>query len=333
MGTRLRRHLAGYGGAVPAVALALGVKVWLARAWAVEDPFLLFLGAVLFAARSGGIGPGLFATLLAALAAESFFLDPRPGLSPPTPAQALRLVQFLLEGAFISVLSGLRKRSHDGLLSRVVAVSEAERRRLSRELHDETSQQLAALILGLRAIRDRSPPDGPAAAALAGLQEQAERIGAVLHRIAFDLRPAALDELGLEASLRDAVGQWSRRTGIPAEFFSTLGPGRLPAGVEIHVYRMVTEALTNVLKHARADRISVIAERAGDGLTVIVEDNGRGFDADAVLGDAGGSRLGLRGMRERAALLGGTVELESSTGDGTTVFIRVPRVATGGGEG
>jgi signal transduction histidine kinase len=224
------------------------------------------------------------------------------------------------------------RRSNASLLSRVATVSEEERRRLSRELHDETSQQVAALIMGIRSLRDRLGPDAPAAGGLAALQEQAEGVGQVLHRIAYDLRPAVLDELGLETALRDGVQRWSRRTGIPAKFYSTLAGDRLPAEVETHVYRMVNEALTNVLKHAQADRISVVAERHGDGLTVIVEDNGRGFDADAVTRDANGARLGLRGMRERAALLGGTVELESSVGDGTTVYVRVPRVFSGRGE-
>src|SRR5947209_18555456 len=98
MPTRVRQHLTGYGAAVLAVGLALAVKVAIAREWAVEGPFLLFLGAVLFAAWFGGVGPGLAATVLAALAADYFFLDPAHRLQRPTRDQVLRLVQFLLEG-------------------------------------------------------------------------------------------------------------------------------------------------------------------------------------------------------------------------------------------
>jgi PAS domain S-box-containing protein len=213
------------------------------------------------------------------------------------------------------------RRSHDVLLSRVATIAEVERRRLSRELHDETSQQLTALILGLRALRDRSAP-GPPTDALKSLQGQAEQIGEALHRIACDLRPAALDRLGLEVALRDAVGRWSRRPGLRADFFGTLGPERLPPDVETHVYRMVNEALSNALRHAGAGQVSVVLQRGPRTLEAIVEDDGRGFDA-APDGGAG-EHLGLRGMHERAALLGGTVEIESRPGRGTTVFVRVP---------
>jgi PAS domain S-box-containing protein len=215
------------------------------------------------------------------------------------------------------------RRSHDVLLSRVATVAEEERRRLSREVHDETSQRLTGLILGLRSLRDRSAP-GPAADALKGLQGQAEQIGEALHRIACDLRPAALDRLGLEAALRDAVGRWARQAGVRADFYGGLGGERLPPDVETHVYRMVNEGLTNAVRHAGARQVSVLLQRRADGLEAIIEDDGRGFDASA---GGAGDQLGLRGMRERAALLGGTVEVESRPGGGTTVFVRVPVAA------
>ncbi|AWM37092.1 Signal transduction histidine-protein kinase/phosphatase DegS [Gemmata obscuriglobus] len=211
------------------------------------------------------------------------------------------------------------RRSHDVLLSRLATIAEEERRRLSRELHDETSQQLTGLILGLRSARDRVP--APVAEALRGLQAQAEQIGEALHRVANDLRPAALDQLGLVPALRDAVALWARRSGVRAEFYSTLGPERLPPDLETHLYRVTNEALANVLRHAAATRASVVLDGCpGDGLAVVVEDDGRGFAPE---GRADG-RLGIRGMRERAALLGGTVEIESRPGHGTTVFVRVP---------
>lgn len=213
------------------------------------------------------------------------------------------------------------RRSHDVLLSRVASIAEEERRRLSRELHDETSQQLAALILGLRSLRDRST-SGPLTDGLKNLQGQAEQIGEALHRVACDLRPAVLDRLGLEVALRDTVGRWSRQSGVRADFFGTLGPERLPPDVETHVYRMVNEALTNALRHAGAEQVSVLLQRRSGDLEAIVEDDGRGFDAPAD-GDMN-EQLGLRGMHERAALLGGAVEIESRSGHGTTVFVRVP---------
>lgn len=213
------------------------------------------------------------------------------------------------------------RRSHDVLLSRVATIAEEERRRLSRELHDETSQQLTALILGLRSLRDRSAP-GPVTEALKNLQGQAEQIGEALHRIACDLRPAVLDQLGLEVALRDAVGRWSRTAGVRADFFGALGAERLPPDVETHVYRMVNEALTNALRHAGARQVSVLLQYRSGDLEAIVEDDGCGFDASS--GGGANGQLGLRGIRERAALLGGRVEIESRPGRGTTVFVRVP---------
>ena len=211
------------------------------------------------------------------------------------------------------------------LLSRLATIQEDERRRLARELHDETGQQLAALILGLKALRERPEAASELAADLAALQEQAEQIGEAAHTLAWELRPTALDDLGLEKALRDSVERWSARARVPVDFHYALGPGRLPPDVETHLYRIVREALTNVLRHAQATRVSVILERRRGQVLAIVEDDGRGFDAQAVWEAASAEhKLGLHGMRERVALMGGSLEVESSPGIGTTVFVLVP---------
>lgn len=210
------------------------------------------------------------------------------------------------------------------LLTRLATIQEDERRRIARELHDETGQLLTALILGLKALRDR-PEVAPLAEQFTPLHELAEQVGRATHRVAWELRPTALDDLGLARALRGGVEQWAERACVAADFHCDLGPDRLPPDLETHLYRIVMEALTNVRKHAAASRVSVILERRRDHLLVIVEDDGRGFDLESVRRAASAEhKLGLFGMQERAALVRGAFQIESNPGQGTTVFVRVP---------
>jgi PAS domain S-box-containing protein len=215
------------------------------------------------------------------------------------------------------------ERARQQLVARLTTISEDERRRVSRELHDETSQHLAALVAGLRTVRDRLGGDHPAAGPLERLQQQADGVGRSIGRIAWELRPAALDAVGLEAAVHSWVERWAEWAGVRADFHSTLGPGRLPPEVETQLYRLIAEALANVLKHARATRVGVSLGRARGTIVAAVEDDGVGFDPEAAAARQRLS-LGLLGMRERAALLGGVLEIESAPGRGTTVVARIP---------
>jgi two-component system CheB/CheR fusion protein len=208
------------------------------------------------------------------------------------------------------------------LLRRLGTAEEEQRHRIARELHDQMGQHLAALRLGLKSLEGNPGQPG----LLRQLQDLTNQVGKEVHRVAMELRPTALDDLGLPTALRNYAEEWSERSGIGIDF---RGPGgeapRLPPHVETAVYRIVQEALTNVIRHARATRVSVIVERRPDHLLAIVEDNGTGFAADAAAGPGRGpGGLGLPGMKERAALAGGTLEIESSPGKGTTVFARIP---------
>lgn len=215
------------------------------------------------------------------------------------------------------------ERERQQLVARLTTISEDERRRISRELHDETSQHLAALAAGLKAVRDRLGADSPAAGPLERLQQQADGVGRAIGRIAWELRPAALDAVGLEAAVRAWVERWAELSGVRADFHSTLGPGRLTPEVETHLYRLIAEALANVLKHARAARVGVSLGRVRGTIVASVEDDGVGFDPEMPpTGERPG--LGLLGMRERAALLGGELQVESTPGRGTTVVARIP---------
>jgi signal transduction histidine kinase len=218
------------------------------------------------------------------------------------------------------------EQSRDSLLRQLVNAQEDERRRISRELHDEMGQHMAALLLKLKALDDSLPGNARARKFLPPVQRLADLMGEKLHRIAFDLRPAALDDLGLVSTLRNYVATWSERTRIKVDF-QTVGQveQRLSREIETTLYRVVQEALHNVIKHSEATRVDVILEYHEGQVQAIVEDNGRGFDLDAVIKSNGAAgRLGLAGMNERLTLVGGTINLESEPGRGTAVFARIP---------
>ena len=222
-----------------------------------------------------------------------------------------------------------RKRAEEErarLLRRLVSAQEEERRRIARELHDQLGPYPTALLLGLKRLKESGQNPAAVEEGVGELMRLADHLGQELHRLAWELRPAALDDLGLHTALANYVEEWSARFRIAADFHSNgLLERRLPPQVEIALYRIVQEALTNVSKHAGARRVSVITEYRQGRLLAVVEDDGRGFNLAEVFGAAAARRrLGLIGMRERARMLGGEVEIESAPGSGTTLYVRVP---------
>jgi PAS domain S-box-containing protein len=218
------------------------------------------------------------------------------------------------------------REARSRLQRRLLAAQEEERRHLSRELHDQLGQHLPALMLGLKAIRSlvqSERVDGH----LHQLENLAERIARDAQALARDLRPSALDDFGLQVALSNYLDEWSNRYGIAADFHSNgfAEDERLPTHLEITLYRTAQEALTNVAKHARAEHVSLILRRGREGVTTIVEDDGEGFDVGAARDiPVSDRRLGLLGMQERVEIVGGTLEVESAPGAGTTVLIRIP---------
>jgi signal transduction histidine kinase len=222
------------------------------------------------------------------------------------------------------------ERARQELRRELAAAEEGERRRLSRELHDHLGQELTALRLGLddarRLIARQVPPDAPVFGRLAQLEALAASMSAEVRTMSLELRPPELDDVGLDHALRTYAAEWSDRYRIPAEV-TVPGSTRLvvPPEQGTTLYRIAQEALTNVARHARARHVSVILERTDGEARLIVEDDGRGFDATEVAARAQTERrLGLGGMRERAALVGGSLQIESTPGGGTTVFARLP---------
>ena len=238
------------------------------------------------------------------------------------------------DGLVYGVVSDIepRKRAEAerlDLLRRLGEAQENEQRRIARELHDQVGQTVTGLSLGLKGL-ERLLAGGAtdeAGRQVQWLQRLAGEIGRDLHRAAVDLRPTALDDLGLHEALATLLRDWGQRHGIRSDLAFTGAAARLPAAVESTVYRIVQEALTNVLKHARADTVSVSVDRRPDEIRVIVEDDGIGFEPDVHALDAQAPvvpRLGLSGIRERLTLLSGTLTLEASPGVGTTLFVRIP---------
>jgi signal transduction histidine kinase len=212
------------------------------------------------------------------------------------------------------------------LLKRLVTAQEEARRRISRELHDQLGQYLSTMMLRIKTLQPLAAEDEPVRAGLSKLEELTGVLVDEVHHLAWELRPAALDDLGLQTVLQNYTEKWSERSGIAVDFHSGgLERRRLSPEIETTVYRIVQESLTNVLKHAEARRVSVIVERRRDHLLVIVEDDGKGFAAcDAPHAQGSGRGLGLLGMRERVALVGGQLSLDSSPGCGTTARVRIP---------
>lgn len=218
------------------------------------------------------------------------------------------------------------EQARQELLRRLVSAQEEERRRISHELHDQMGQQLTAVMIGLKTLSAGSYGRQSTIATLAQLQELTNQLAREVHSLAWGLRPPALDDLGLETALYNYAEEWAERTRVVVDFHSSgFETERIPVTHETAIYRISQEALTNVFKHSKADRVSFILERRGNHVFAVVEDNGEGFDLKAFQEKSTAERnLGLLGMRERASLLGGTLAIESAPGSGTSVFVRIP---------
>ena len=209
------------------------------------------------------------------------------------------------------------------LFTRLVLAQEDERRRIALDLHDQLGQQMTALRLTLETLK-------PLAAERSELRHHVEALADLTRRIdqdlsfrVWELAPSALEGVGLAAALTDYAASWSKRFGIRAQVHVNGSiDGVLLPEMETTIYRFAQEALNNIAKHARADRVDVVLERRDEQVSFIVEDNGVGFDPAEVKTGRGG--FGLRGMRERAALAGAECKIESAPGSGTTIILRVP---------
>ncbi len=209
------------------------------------------------------------------------------------------------------------------LTSQVIHAQEEERKRIARELHDDTAQVLFAQLLTITAMKSSHDP---------GVQHSAESLEAStveaiegVRRLALELRPPALDDLGLREALADLAQRYSEQTDIPVGYRWNGPRERLPAELELVLYRIAQEAMTNVLKHAHASRADITVTQMGSDMVLTIVDNGRGFDPAVVeQGDVRGLGLGVFGMAERTSLVGGNLRVERAKPAGVRVIATVP---------
>ncbi len=239
------------------------------------------------------------------------------GNDPRFSEEDLRLAEML--GSRAATAVDLAERVSREAVRRVVDAQEQERARLARELHDETGQALTSILLGLKQLNEdvRTAEEQASVGALRELVVSTLRD---VRGLAVELRPAALDDFGLVAALERLAETFREKSGAEVALEARLADERLDPTLETTLYRIVQEALTNVLKHADARRVSISLVRADGSISAVVEDDGRGFEPEAVRPDA----LGLAGMRERVALVGGRISIESAPGAGTTLAVEVP---------
>lgn len=219
--------------------------------------------------------------------------------------------------------------------AQILRAMEEERKRIARELHDETSQSLTTIMVNLDVVEKQLvDPSDELVGRVRLTKEIAQRTLDETRRLMFDLRPSVLDDLGLVPALRWFVNQRVVPRGLQVEFQAAGLDGRLPEELETALFRIVQEAVTNTVKHAQAKRVSVTLVREPERIRAEVQDDGRGFHPVHLVSKDDKERgLGLFGMQERAALVGGAVQIESAPGRGTTVRVTVPDRGRGRGAG
>jgi signal transduction histidine kinase len=347
-----------YGVGVASVALALGLKQLLDPLMTQHSPFLLLAGAVMVAAWFGGLGPGLLATALGAISADYVFLSPVGSFSGLAGKGTLPLFLFVLQGVLItslahaldlarhraeaSALQALRnqeklaerERELHELVGRLIGAQEEERHRVAYEIHDGFTQMAAAAYRRLELFAEHRPQESA--------QDQQDLEDAVAlvqrtvdeaRRVIANLRPTTLDDFGLATAIRMQAEELSDE-GYETIYEQTLGEARLPETLENAFFRVAQEALANVRKHAHTQRVRVALGRRDGSVRLEVRDWGRGFTPAEIKQGAGpGERVGLSSMRERIALLGGSLEVLSEPGQGTAVVAEVPLQGTTGTTG
>jgi signal transduction histidine kinase len=212
------------------------------------------------------------------------------------------------------------------VLRRTVADQEAERLRIARELHDTLGQSVTLFNLGLERLGPTTTGGKEFQEGVVALKDLTLEFWRDIHRLAWEIRPTALGDLGVETAIGTLLETWSERSGLSFDLHLAVDNKRLSSDVETTLYRVLQEALTNVTRHAEATRVDVVLRIQESVITMIIEDDGHGFiNNESGLDAAPVKRLGLLGIRERLALVRGSLEIESAPGEGTTLFIRIPR--------
>lgn len=232
-----------------------------------------------------------------------------------------------LAATFDATLDELDRDRHElrALASQVIRAQEQERQRVARELHDDTAQVLFAQLLRLTALKSSAYPEVQQTAS--DMEEMTVEALEGVRRLALELRPPALDDLGLVAALEGLAQRFSDQLGIPVDYQARGTRSRFSPEVEVVLYRVAQEALTNILKHARAAHVWIDLDRGEHDVTLSIRDDGVGFDPQVTrTNDPMRSGLGVFGMQERAALAGGTLRIWQRPGGGSEVFAFIPLI-------
>lgn len=320
-----------YSVAVIAILLSLVVKLAVKNHLEIgeerEAPFMLSLAAVMVSGWYGGLGPGLLATGLALVIGDYFFMEPFHALGLFKTAQKIRAGMFVVEGTVVSVLcqtlNSARRRAEQNeaearsLQKELLEITDTEQRRIGHDLHDGLGQHLTGIAFMSKLMEQRlttkAVPEAEDARKIAGLVNKA--IGWT-RDLARGLAPVDLDqEEGLASALKQVAESSHELFGMPCRFEMSGDVHFRNPPVAIHLYRIAQEALNNAIKHARARDIVVRLTRTAGGITISVEDDGRGFDPLSI--QTGG--MGLRIMRYRAKMINGNLEVRKRSGGGTVV--------------
>jgi PAS domain S-box-containing protein len=245
-------------------------------------------------------------------------------------ADRAKQLQTLVESRTAKLAKSNERLRHEmaereALRRKLLQAQEEERRRIARELHDQMGQNLTALNVGLKSLLDGQSRSG-LGSRVQHLQELATQTARDLHRVAVELRPAALDDLGLVKAIRALIETWSARYRIDVDFeagqYKAAG---ISSEIETTLYRIIQESLNNVAKHSGAKRVALVLRRTEEQVQAIIEDDGRGFDARGTSQSGNGSgRLGLLGIQERLGIVGGDFKVESTPDRGATLLVRIP---------
>lgn len=299
----------------------------------------LFLGAIILSAWFFGFRAGIFASILGAIAIDFFFISPTYQLSGGAD-NVFRLMVFVSEGAILSWLISSRKIIVEKLESsqeelRTLSIHqqtlrETEQKRIALEIHDELGQSLTGLKMEVHLLnRQLSAEDDECSAKAVSqkLNELSKTIDSTIssvRRIATELRPSIIDDFGLIAALEWQTREFERRSGVTCLFNSDTETLELNPESTMTVFRIFQETLTNVMRHAEASTVEVILETSEENIVMRVEDNGKGINPDTV---KNGHSLGILGMKERAKLINGEIEIVSDSKGGTRVELRIPVIA------
>ncbi len=251
-----------------------------------------------------------------------------PETAAPYARLATRFVEAALESnasqeKFVQALRE-KKELQSILLNKIITVQEDERKKISRELHDETSQSLTSIIVGLRVLAEHVRSTNERQKILE-MRDLAVKTLEAVHHLAVELRPALLDDLGLVVAIQKYIENYSRQYNIAVESnFAHLERERFWPELEITLYRILQETLTNIAKHAKATHVQVMLCKQQNKLKMVISDNGVGFETAVLKSAHNDTCLGIYGMKERVALLDGIFDVQSLTGRGTTIAVEIP---------